>query len=423
MIMKIKYIVLCLLLALVGCQRDEEMERAWVEISNEVIQPGYNYVRISSTIFSNATIDRVTILLSTKPDYSNATHHRMERQNDGKYSVAIGNLTHSTTYYVRYQTSNSCSSWISATSKFQTTTTKTTAFVTTSQAKSILYFSAKIGGNVIDDGGLEVTERGVVYSSTDQNPTIKNGIVVNGSGLGLFDCILTDLRMNTTYYARAYAINEKGIAYGEEVSFTTIQLKGGEGIENGYVYVDLGLSVKWATMNVGADSIEDYGDYFAWGETEPKDYYLWSTYKWCNGSSNTLTKYNTDSSYGTVDNKTQLDLTDDAARANWGGAWRIPTRAEQDELRHNCTWTYTTQNGVKGYTVNSERNGNSIFLPIDNKRYSNSTGYYFNGGTYWSSSLNKEQPDNAWMLSFEPSYAAYGYITRAANCIIRPVCP
>ncbi|MBR5532185.1 MAG: T9SS C-terminal target domain-containing protein, partial [Bacteroidales bacterium] len=128
-------------------------------------------------------------------------------------------------------------------------------------------------------------------------------------------------------------------------------------------YVDLGLpsGIKWATCNVGANSPEDYGDYFAWGETEPKDYYDWSTYKYCNGSYDIMTKYFTDSDYGTVDNKTTLELTDDAAHVNWGGNWRMPTKAEQDELRNtdNCTWEWTTLNGVEGYKVISKKNGNS----------------------------------------------------------------
>ena len=95
------------------------------------------------------------------------------------------------------------------------------------------------------------------------------------------------------------------------------------------------MSVKWATCNVGATKPEEYGDYFAWGETDPKSTYDWSTYKYCNGSSSTLTKYNTDNSQGTVDNKTTLDLSDDAARANWGDSWRMPTDAELTELRSN----------------------------------------------------------------------------------------
>lgn len=93
------------------------------------------------------------------------------------------------------------------------------------------------------------------------------------------------------------------------------------GTENGKDLVDLGLSVKWATCNVGANTPEEYGDYFAWGETRPKDYYNWGTYKYCNGYYNTMTKYCTNSSYGKVDNKTTLELEDDAAYINWGGSW------------------------------------------------------------------------------------------------------
>ena len=153
------------------------------------------------------------------------------------------------------------------------------------------------------------------------------------------------------------------------------------GSENGYNYVDLGLSVKWATCNVGATTPEGYGDYFAWGETEPKYYYDWSTYKYCNGSWNTMTKYCVDSYHGTVDNKTTLELTDDAARVNWGGNWRMPTIAEYDELKStsNCTWTWTTQNGVNGYKVTSKKNGNSIFLPVAGR-----------WSFYWSSSLDTD---------------------------------
>ena len=101
-------------------------------------------------------------------------------------------------------------------------------------------------------------------------------------------------------------------------------------------YVDLGLSVKWATCNMGASSPEEYGDHYAWGETETESTYDWNTYKWCKGSKNTLTKYCTDSDYGTVDNKTVLDPEDDVAQVKWGGNWRMPTDAEIEELRENC---------------------------------------------------------------------------------------
>ena len=167
-------------------------------------------------------------------------------------------------------------------------------------------------------------------------------------------------------------------------------------------YVDLGLpsGIKWATCNVGATTPEGYGDYFAWGETTPKNNYDWSTYKYCNGSSSTLTKYNTNSSNGTIDNKTTLDLSDDAARANWGGTWRMPTRAEQEELINNCTWTWSTRNGVRGYKVTSKTNGNSIFLPAAGYRTGTSVYTVGSFGYYWSSSLYESIPNSAYGLYF-----------------------
>ena len=188
-------------------------------------------------------------------------------------------------------------------------------------------------------------------------------------------------------------------------------------------YVDLGLSVKWATCNVGATKPEEYGDYFAWGETQPKNTYDWSTYKWCNGSYNTLTKYNNSSSYGTVDNKTVLDLSDDAARANWGGSWRMPTKAEQDELREQCTWTWTTQNGVNGYKVTSKKNGNSIFLPAAGYRSGSSLNNAGGYGYYWSSSLYTDSPYGAYDLYFNSDSVDWSGSSRYYGQSVRPVCP
>ena len=190
----------------------------------------------------------------------------------------------------------------------------------------------------------------------------------------------------------------------------------------GHEYVDLGLSVKWATCNVGANKPEDYGDYFAWGETKPKSTYNWSTYKWCRGSYDTQTKYNTKGSYGTVDNKKTLELSDDAARANWGGAWRMPTDAEWTELREQCTWTWTTQNGVKGYKVTSKSNGNSIFLPAAGYRYDSSLYGAGSNGYYWSSSLHADSPYYAWYVSFLSSNVSRYYNRRYYGFSVRPVC-
>ena len=172
------------------------------------------------------------------------------------------------------------------------------------------------------------------------------------------------------------------------------------GTSNGHEYVDLGLSVKWATCNVGASSPSDYGGYYAWGETATKTSYTWGTYKHCKGTRSTLTKYCTTSTFGTVDNKTVLESSDDVAHVKWGGSWRMPTNDEWKELCNSCTWTWTTKNGVDGYEVS--KNGNSIFLPAAGYRSGSSvhlTGY----GSYWSSSLNTSIPISARYCGFSSS--------------------
>ena len=193
------------------------------------------------------------------------------------------------------------------------------------------------------------------------------------------------------------------------------------GYENGYAYVDLGLSVKWATMNVGASNPEDYGIYFAWGETQPKSTYDWSTYKWCNGSYDSLTKYNTNSSYGTVDNKTTLELSDDAARVNWGGSWRMPTDAEWTELREQCIWGWTTGKGIIGYTVISKSNGNRIFLPAAGYYVNNSVDQVGFSSNYWSSSLDTDSPYDAWFMYFHSDTVSRFNNSRTFGFSVRPV--
>ena len=139
------------------------------------------------------------------------------------------------------------------------------------------------------------------------------------------------------------------------------------GTLNGHDYVDLGLpsGTLWATCNVGAETPEGYGDYFAWGETEPKENYDWITYKYCNGDFDQLTKYCQDATYGYdgyTDDLYRLLPMDDAATANWGEGWRMPTAGQGDELLSVCSHQRETINGVKGWRIIGT-NGNSIFLP------------------------------------------------------------
>ena len=197
--------------------------------------------------------------------------------------------------------------------------------------------------------------------------------------------------------------------------------------------VDLGLpsGVKWASFNLGASKPEGYGEYFAWGETEPNSDYSWSTYKWCMGRSSTLTKYCIwyyDGYYDGynyyTDNNTELDSQDDAASANLGGSWRMPTLDECKELLDNCSKTWTTRNGIYGRLVTGP-NGNSIFLPAAGTRYG--TKIDRSSGNYWSSSLNSSlnigiSSNYAGSICFSPDYIFWGEIDRENGRSVRPVC-
>lgn len=168
-------------------------------------------------------------------------------------------------------------------------------------------------------------------------------------------------------------------------------------------WVDLGLSVQWYSVNLGATTPEGYGDYYAWGEVWPRNVYSWANYTYGDYDSETSTytmyKYNTLESYGTVDNKTTLEASDDVATAVLGSGARIPTKAEWQELLDNTTAEWTTQNGVNGRRFTAS-NGNSLFLPAAG--YRNGSSLFSDGalGYCWSSSLLESYPDYAWNVGF-----------------------
>ena len=188
--------------------------------------------------------------------------------------------------------------------------------------------------------------------------------------------------------------------------------------------VDLGLSVLWSSFNVGATSIEDFGDYYAWGETDPKENYDWYSYKWCVGSNNWLTKYNNDNSYGVVDGISVLDPEDDAATVNWGGGWRTPSIKEWGELLSNCSWVWTTQNNTNGYLVTSNISGytdKSIFLPAAGERIGTSLDNLNTTGRYWYSSITDWNSADAFDLFFDQFGYGTGHYLRNAGRVVRAV--
>ena len=207
-------------------------------------------------------------------------------------------------------------------------------------------------------------------------------------------------------------------AHADSITFTAPV-----SISGGHAYVDLGLSVKWATCNVVAMWPEDYGDYFAWGETAAKSDYLWATYKFTTD----MTKYNA------TDGKTVLDAEDDAAAANWGGDWRMPTHDEIKELLNtdNCTWEWqaagnTAFGGVAGYKVTSKKSGYTdkyIFLPAAGYRDGSSLYRAGEWGYCWSATLYKGYVSGACYLFFDRYRKTSLSTTARYGRPVRPVCP
>lgn len=288
--------------------------------------------------------------------------------------------------------------------------------VKTSDITEITEISAICGGEVASDGGAEVTARGVCWS-TEQNPTIEDNKTINGSGVGSFTSTLNDLESQTTYYVRAYATNEVGTAYGEEVSFTTLEANNPEIPEepetptiNGYEYVDLGLpsGLKWATHNVGATLPEELGLYFAWGELKTKEEF---TEENSLTSGRTLEDFSGNPEY-------------DVAAASWESPWRMPTESEVLELKNNCTLEWTVVGYTPGCKVTGP-NGNYIFMPSGGFKAGNEIGFGDSEAAYWTST-----PDTS--VDADPGYATFvyfynnnfcnrGWMSRSVGLLVRPV--
>lgn len=242
----------------------------------------------------------------------------------------------------------------------------------------------------------------VVYSSS-------NNSVATVNGLGCVSAIAPG-----TCVIKA----ESGKAFAEcTVHVTSVQSKP--------QMVDLGLSVKWASFNLGADNPEDVGYYIAWGETESKTIYDNYTYKFITGTNfNLVYKYCDNSAWGIPDYKMILETEDDAATAIWGSGWRIPSRAEMDELIKKCTWTWTEINGMSGYIVASKvegYNGNYIFLPAAGCCYEENQSGVKMFGHYWTSSISEASYTAAWELYFNHNKPEYLSGSRYNGYSIRPV--
>ena len=269
----------------------------------------------------------------------------------------------------------------------------------------LYYFSEEDSSGIyIEDANLKNYDRQeITYNINDEVTSLtinKKGGIIKYTILSLTDqkLVLKDIEYEDTWTLKRYTGNI-------EKEFPVIL---NSGIINGHEWVNLGLSVKWACCNVGANTPEECGDYFAWGEIETKnEYYSGEGYS---------------KNYGKNISDISGNVAYDAATANWGGSWRMPTKAEIQELIDNCTWTWTIVNGVKGYKVTSKINGNSIFISITGC-YAGSSLFEIDFGHYWSSTPSPYK-DNQYACCFYIYNNGYGMSdreSRGLGQVIRPV--
>ena len=298
--------------------------------------------------------------------------------------------------------------------KYNSFTTKEVVGITsTGEASEITRTSAVLSASVQTEG-VDVRDNvyvGLAWSankdaiSADGNFESRKTSVQHVED-GVFTVSLNDLSEGTTYYFASFTLLGGVYVFSSVKEFTTLRLETGA--------VDLGLSVKWAGCNVGADSPEEYGDYFAWGETtEPKSSY---------SSSNSVTyglSLSELKSRGIIDANGNLTAAYDAATANWGGSWRMPTLNEMNELINECEWEWTSVNGVNGRLVTGP-NGNSIFLPAGGWRYDTSLYSAGSLGFYWSATPYSDS-SSAYLLCFYSDDFDWSDDGRSLGQAVRPV--
>ena len=348
----------------------------------------------------NAAVTERGVCWSTMPNPTTDDFFTINEDGAGTFVSQMGELIHNTTYYVRAYATNCKGTSYGEEIEF-VTLEELLPIVETREISNVKVFSAVCSAVVTFDGNLTETLRGICWS-TSPNPTIDDNCTKDGNGAGTYSSAMTKLERNTIYYVRAYATNKVGTVYGKEIAFTTVN---GIGTSNGYEWVDLGLpsGIKWASSNVGAGIPEEYGEYYAWGEIATKEKYK---------SENSLT-------YGKEMTEISGDILYDAATVNRGNSWRMPTEIEMKELFDNCTWTWTTQNGVTGYKVTGT-NDNTIFIPAGG--YIRGTDVVSGGiyGYYWTSTSSASKYNASGVKFNNVSHIIFN-IGRFDGCNIRPV--
>ena len=415
---KISIMILVLVVALASCKKTPEVNLKYVDVERDLITVGTTTATVQCDYQYIATLKKAYLYYGEGEDEADMNTAEMRVLQNTLY-VDLAGLRANTTYCYYYEFHNGFNSMRTVVKTFKTEgsdATITLPTVVTAEVTEITTTSAKSGGEVTDDGGAEVTERGICWS-TNENPTLNDNHIAKGTGMGAFTAMMNGLESNTIYHVRAYAINEAGTAYGLDREFVTDD----EGCDCGYVDLGLPSGTLWATCNVGANSPEEYGDYFAWGETEPKALYSWSNYKYCAGYDFTMTKYCNIPLFGNngfTDNLIALEPVDDAATVNWGDEWRTPTYDEWVELYDYCVSVWTIRNNVYGLLFTAP-NGNTIFLPAAG--YCRDERSIQDRGYYWSNQLHPDYQNTARQFYFCSEYQEMNYYERFCGQTVRPV--
>ena len=361
-------------------------------------------------VIGNGTLVEVGVCWATSVDPTIADQKMAADGCGSPFADTLTDLAPNTTYHVRAYALSSSTYYYGEDKSFTTLVMGVQPTVQTVEVTEITATTAVVGGQIIDDGGTEVTECGVCYRKEQEEETCLAIVPINN----VFSTTLSELMPNTTYTVRAYVSNEVGTSYGEEMTFVTF---------DNHDYVDLGLpsGTLWATCDVGATTPEGYGVFFAWGEVYPKIAYNWNTYQHCNGSENTYTKYCDNPSYGYngfTDDLTVLQEEDDAATVNWGAGWRMPTIEEMEELYQYTSQHWETRNGVVG-RVYTAANGNSIFLSAAG--WCDNTHHQYTYDVYrWSSSLQAGS-NQAWTIGYYTTSTSLSTNYRYRGFTVRPV--
>jgi|GEM_PF-1744240 len=397
-------VVFAAMILVVGCRKDSR--KGSVSVKTEEAE---SVTDRAASLYASVDFRSVDpaecicgFLLSTssKPEPGNSV--RVETRNpggNGRFTARADDLEFNTTYYFKAYVIVEGESFYGSVKSFVTgyipveSITVVPDEVTVNIAGDPVTLSARVTPANASEGSVK-------WTSSDENVVRVDGGRLKGvvPGLAVVSAVATD-----------------GSGVKGECRVTVVRIP--------MEAVDMGLSVYWASCNLGTSKPEGAGSYFAWGEISAKETYSWGTYALCGGTERTLKAYNVKSSFGAVDDVVQLKAADDVAHAILGGGWRIPTKEDWDELYKECTWTLGTMNKVQGYYVTSNKEGftdKTIFLPFAG--YMNGSEVKFNTahGYYWTSNLFEPTPSEAYI---EYIHSTSHYLNTHSRCDGLPIRP